>query len=48
MGRKKKEPTKVIRIPLKHDAKIKKFILDLDKRPIRNEEGKIKTIHKMP
>jgi hypothetical protein len=31
MGRKKKEPTKVIRIPLKHDDKVKKFILDLDK-----------------
>lgn len=48
MGRNKKEPTKVIRIPLKHEDKVKKFVLDLEARPIRNEQGKIKTFHKMP
>ena len=48
MGRKKKEPTVVVRIPLKAKDAVKKFVLDLEKRPIRNKEGKIKTIHPMP
>lgn len=32
VGRPKGEPTVVRRYPLKHDDKIKKFILDLDKK----------------
>lgn len=48
-GRKKTKPdTTVIRVPLIHKADVKKFVLDLEKRPIRNKEGKINTIHKMP
>jgi len=47
-GRPKKEPTVVVRIPLKAKDAVKQFVLDLEKRPIRNKEGKIKTIHKMP
>lgn len=44
-NRKGKTLLKVALIP---NDKAKKFVLDLEKRPIRNEEGKIKTIHKMP
>jgi len=47
-GRPKKEPTVVVRIPLKAKDAVKQFVLDLEKRPIRNKEGKIKTIHAMP
>lgn len=42
-GRKKKQPTVVVRIPLVLKDDVNKLVLDL-----RNEEGKIKTIHPMP
>jgi len=48
-GRKAKNiPSTVIRIPLKAKDAVKQFVLDLEKRLIRNKEGKIKTIHAMP
>lgn len=42
-GRKKRSGTTVIRVPLILKDDIKKMVLDL-----RNEEGKIKTVHPMP